>query len=69
MTAKVFILIGLTLLIVGILLHYFPSLFAWFGKLPGDIHIQKNNISIHFPLMTSILASALLSILFYFFKK
>jgi hypothetical protein len=41
------------------------SLFSWFGKLPGDIFIKRDNFSLFVPLGTSILLSVLLSLVFY----
>lgn len=41
------------------------SLFGWFGKLPGDISIKRDNFSLFFPLGTSLLLSVVLSLLFY----
>lgn len=41
------------------------SLFSWFGKLPGDIFIKRENFSLFVPLGTSILLSVLLSLVFY----
>ena len=34
-----------------------------FGRLPGDIAIQREGFSFHFPLMTSIILSIVLSLL------
>ena len=42
------------------------NLFGWFGKLPGDISIKRENFSFYFPIGTSIALSILLSLLFYF---
>jgi len=39
------------------------------GKLPGDIYIQKKNFTFYFPLATSILASILLSIIFWIWPR
>jgi len=33
------------------------------GRLPGDIHIERDNFSFHFPLASSILISIILTIL------
>ena len=41
------------------------NLFSWFGKLPGDISIKRDNFSFFFPLGTSLLLSVVLSLLFY----
>jgi hypothetical protein len=63
------ILIGLLALSAGILLYLFPNIFSWFGNLPGDIHIKNENLSFHFPLMTCILISVLVSFIFWLIKK
>jgi hypothetical protein len=43
------------------------------GKLPGDIHVQKKIFEFHFPVVTCIVASIILSLLlsafFLWFKK
>jgi hypothetical protein len=61
-------IIGIVIFIIGILLMFFNKI-PFLGKLPGDIVIKKNNFTIYFPLVTSIVLSILLSILFYFFFK
>jgi len=68
------ILVGVGCGIVGlgllfILADRIPGLgnvFGWFGKLPGDISIKRDNVSFYFPIGTSIALSVLLSLLFYF---
>ena len=32
------------------------------GRLPGDIHVRKQNLEFHFPLATSILVSVILTL-------
>ncbi len=65
---KLLMIIGAALLVIGSLL-YFTQTHSWLGKLPGDISFRKGNFSFHFPLMTSLLLSVLLSLVFYFFNK
>ena len=36
-----------------------------FGKLPGDISIRRDNFSFSFPIVTSLLLSVILSLVFY----
>ncbi|WP_455370156.1 DUF2905 domain-containing protein [Petrachloros mirabilis] len=49
------------------------NLLGWFGKLPGDISIKRDNFRLFFPLGTSIVLSIALSLLFYllswFFRR
>jgi len=40
-----------------------------FGRLPGDIHIERENFSFHFPLMTGLLISIVLSLILWWTRK
>jgi hypothetical protein len=68
---KLLIGIGVAVALVGALLlvaDRIPGgghLFGWMGKLPGDISIKRDNFSFFFPLGTSIVLSAVLSLVFY----
>ena len=66
--AKILILIGLILLGVGIL-TFFLSKFTGMVRLPGDILIKKENFTFYFPITTSLVISAILSLLFFFFNR
>jgi len=50
-------------------LLYFLRGVPFIGRLPGDIFIQKKNFTFYFPLATSLLLSAILSVLFYFLNR
>lgn len=61
------IILGAVLLAAGLLwpwLSKFP-----FGKLPGDITVQRENFSFHFPLTTSIILSLILSLILWLWRK
>ncbi|MDW7645674.1 MAG: DUF2905 domain-containing protein [Desulfuromonadales bacterium] len=62
------ILAGLILLAAGLLITYGPKI-PLLGKLPGDIRVEKENFTFYFPLGTSLLVSALLSLLFWLFRR
>jgi hypothetical protein len=59
---------GLVIAMVGALLW---SGFGkgWLGRLPGDINYSRDNVSFHFPVMTCLLASAILTLLLWLFRK
>ncbi|WP_083249408.1 DUF2905 domain-containing protein [Brachyspira hampsonii] len=65
--AKIFIVIGIILIIIGILFLF--NIKLPFGKLPGDIVIKKENFTFAFPLMSSIIASIVLSIIMWFISQ
>jgi H+/Cl- antiporter ClcA len=63
MMARWFIIAGIILIVIGLLLYFAPSLFSWFGKLPGDIRIEKEHTKIFIPVTSMILISIILTIL------
>lgn len=65
---KIIIILGVILVIVGLVVHYGPNI-PFFGKLPGDIHIKRDNMEFHFPIATSIVISILLSLILYLISK
>ena len=58
---RLLILLGLLLLVVGLAWPWLSKL--PFGRLPGDITIERENFSFYFPLTTGLLVSILLSLL------
>ena len=42
---------------------------GWFGRLPGDINYNRGNFSFHFPLVTCLLISAILTVLLWLFRR
>ena len=69
LTGKYIILIGVAIIITGIIIYFFHDFFKWFGRLPGDIRIQRENFSFYFPLVTMIIVSVVATILFNFIKR
>lgn len=66
--SKALIAFGLGIAGLGVLV-YCVGRIPGFGKLPGDMFIQKGNFSFYFPLATCILASVILTLLFNLFKR
>ena len=65
---KFLVFFGLLVAGVGLLLW---SGFGkgWLGRLPGDLHYTRGSFSFHFPIVTCLLLSALLTLLFWMFRK
>jgi len=59
---KMLIILGTVLIIIGMI-------WTFIGKLPGDFTFKKGNVTFHFPLMTSIVVSVILSLLFLLINK
>ncbi len=62
---KVLVFLGGTIIIVGLALILFGRTNLPLGRLPGDIVYRGKNTTFYLPLATSILLSAVLSILLY----
>jgi hypothetical protein len=68
-TGKLIILCGLAILLIGVVVYFFSDKMQWFGRLPGDIRIEKNNCRLFFPLSTMIALSVLLNLLIWLIRK
>jgi len=64
---RLLIVTGGLLVVAGLLLTAFGRL--GLGKLPGDFVIRRGNFTMYLPLMTSILVSLLLSLLFWALRR
>jgi hypothetical protein len=62
--AKLLIIGGVILIIVG-LLWQVGGKFLNFGRLPGDIVVEKENVRFYFPIVTCLVISAALSLIMY----
>lgn len=67
-TARVMIIIGAVLIVVGLVILVLPRL-PFVGKLPGDILVKKDNVTLYFPLSTSIIISIIISLVLFFINK
>lgn len=62
------------LIIAGVVLIFMGLLWPWlgkipFGRLPGDILIERPNVRIYIPITTMILISLILSIIAWLFRR
>jgi hypothetical protein len=62
------VIAGIVLAIVGALLWSgFGK--SWLGRLPGDIHYSRGNFSFHFPIVTCLIVSLVLTLLLWLIRK
>lgn len=57
--------LGLLLVVIGAVLLLASRFGLPLGRLPGDFSYRGRNVSVFFPLGTSILISVVLSVIFY----
>ena len=65
---KALVILGAAFVIIGLLLWKTNTL-GWLGRLPGDIHVSGRNSSFHFPLVTCLVISAVLSLIAWLFRR
>jgi membrane protein implicated in regulation of membrane protease activity len=65
--SRFLIVLGLVILALGLLWPLLGRL--GFGRLPGDIVIQRGNFSFYFPLATCVIVSVLLSVVVWLFNR
>jgi membrane protein implicated in regulation of membrane protease activity len=65
---KMLVVMGGVILLVGLAL--WSGLGAgWLGRLPGDIGIERGHTTFYFPIVTCIILSIVLSLLFALFRR
>jgi len=64
---KSLIVIGVTMILIGV---FWPWLSRIpFGRLPGDILVERENFRLYLPLTTMLLISILVSLLLWLFRR
>ncbi len=59
---------GMMMILAGLALAALGALFLladkipFLGRLPGDVHIEGKNASFHFPVVTCLIVSAILTV-------
>lgn len=66
---KFIIGVGIILIILGIVLWQFSDKLNWFGNLPGDIRIEKENFRFYAPLASMLIISVILTALIWLIRK
>jgi Protein of unknown function (DUF2905) len=64
---KLLVILGVVLVGVGLLM--WSGLGGWMVKLPGDIRIERNHGGFYFPIVTCIVISIVLSLIFSLFRR
>ncbi len=60
---KSLIIAGAAILAVGLLITFWPGALGWFGKLPGDIHVERGSTRVWIPITSMLVVSLVLSAL------
>ena len=68
---RTLIIFGIVIVLVGLLISAGPRipLLGKLGRLPGDISVERPGFRFYFPLTTSLILSAILTIALYLFRR
>jgi hypothetical protein len=63
-----------TLIVIGAVIAVIGLAWPWlrrlpFGRLPGDIHVVREGFSFHFPIVTCIVISIVVSVILWLFRR
>ncbi|HJZ80551.1 MAG TPA: DUF2905 domain-containing protein [Pyrinomonadaceae bacterium] len=58
---------GVCIVIAGLLIY--AGAFSWFGRLPGDIRYQSDKVQVYVPVVSMLIISVVLSLLFYLLRR
>lgn len=58
---------GVVIVAIGLLVG--TGWLSWFGRLPGDIRIERDNVNVYNPLASMLLLSAGLSLIVWIVKR
>jgi hypothetical protein len=65
---KMLVIFGVAIVLIGLALWSgFGT--GWLGKLPGDIRVERGNSAFYFPIVTCIIISIVLSLIFSLFRR
>ena len=59
--------LGIVLTLVGLLV--WSGALAWFGRLPGDIRIERETARIYIPFASMLVISLVLNLIFYLTRR
>ena len=59
--------LGVGLILLGLLI--WSGGLGWFGRLPGDIRIERESVRIYLPLVSLLLVSVVLNLVLYVIRR
>jgi hypothetical protein len=61
------VILGVILVLIGLAVSW--GAFGWFGRLPGDIRIERESARVYIPLVSMLVISVVLSLLLYLIRR
>jgi hypothetical protein len=61
------IIAGLVVVLIGVAV--WAGALSWFGRLPGDIRVERESVRVYFPLVSMLVLSVVISLLLYLVNR
>jgi hypothetical protein len=58
---------GVALILIGLLI--WSGSLSWFGRLPGDIRIERESVRVYIPVVSMLVVSVVLSVVLWAVRK
>jgi hypothetical protein len=58
---------GIVLAVIGVLV--WTGALTWFGRLPGDMRMERGSVRVYFPLASMLVVSVVISVLAYLLRR
>ncbi|MGZ4961671.1 MAG: DUF2905 domain-containing protein [Limisphaerales bacterium] len=65
---KLLVVVGIAIVLMGVMMWTGVGR-GWLGRLPGDIHYSRDNFSFHFPIVTCLLFSIVLTVILWLLRR
>jgi DUF2905 family protein len=59
--------VGVGLVLLGVLV--WSGALSWFGRLPGDVRIERDSVHVYVPVASMLIVSAVLSLVLYVVRR
>ena len=63
----ILVAIGVGLILVGLLI--WSGSLSWFGRLPGDIRIERETVHVYVPIVSMLVVSLVVSLAMYLVRR
>ena len=63
----ILIAIGVGLILVGLMI--WSGSLSWFGRLPGDIRIERETVRVYVPIVSMLVVSLVVSLALYLVRR
>jgi Protein of unknown function (DUF2905) len=64
---QLIVMLGLAFIVIGLVTM--RGWLGWFGHLPGDVRVERENVRVYVPIISMLLISLLFSVLSYVLRR